>query len=101
MEFLKQLNEAGSLNFKPTKPVRELECGKKYPILKMYPVKTKFGRQVKVDLGEFECFLPQRFSKILTDDKIETLTKVGLVFKGLKKLANGREGADISIEPME
>lgn len=101
MEFLKELNEAGSLNFKQTKPIKELEIGKIYPIVKMFALKTKYGRQVKVDLGNFECFLPQRFSKILNDDKIAALTGVGLIFNGLKKLSNGREGADVNIQPLE
>lgn len=99
--FLKQLNEVGSLQFKPTKPIKDLEIGKVYAIVKMYTLKTKFGRQIKVDLGEFECFLPTRFSKMLTDEKVATLTNVGLVFNGMKQLANGREGADINIQPLD
>lgn len=99
--FLKELNVVGSLNFKITKPIKDLESGKVYPIVKMFAIKTKYGRQVKVDLGEMECFLPSRWSKMLTDEKISTLTNVGLVFNGIKKLSNGREGADINIQPLE
>lgn len=101
MDFLKELNEAGSLQFKDTKKINSLECGKPYPIKKIFSVKTKYGRQIKVDLGDFECFLPKRWAQLLTEEKISKMDKVCLIFEGMKKFANGNEGAEIKIVPLE
>lgn len=47
-------------------------------------VQTRFGPTIKADLGDKYIFLPQRFSKDMTEEKIAALNTIPqtLIFKG-------------------
>lgn len=62
----------------------ELPVGE-YGVSEFSLVHTKFGPKIKVDLGEQFVFLPNRFSKDMTEEQVSTLNSVPqtLIFSGI------------------
>lgn len=56
-----------------------------YPITEFALTETRFGPTVRVVIGEKFVYLPKRFSKDMTHEKIATLNTVPqiLIFKGI------------------
>lgn len=69
---------------KPLVSFSELPVGE-YVVLEFSFVQTKFGPKIKADLGERVVFLPSRFCKNMTAEKVATLNTIPqlLVFSGI------------------
>lgn len=95
MENLKALLNNCNLQYDFVK-CYELEQGKKYEVSVFKYVKTKYGKKVVVILdNKLQVFLPDRFLKEFTKEKIElynqkSKTKYNLIYNGEKKLNNGK-----------
>lgn len=75
---------------KPLVNFSDLPVGE-YPVLEFSLVeKTKYGPAIKVDLGDKVVFLPKRFSKDMTAEKVAALNTVPqiLIFQGIDYMRN-------------
>ena len=80
------LNKLGSLEQKPLISLKELEENTEYKILNMKRIKGKFGKCIFFECEEFKFYLPNRFTKQLTDKMLDDIVKDGVKIKytGLK-----------------
>lgn len=69
--------------YQPYKNFGDLEEGR-YTIYHFAISKTKRGKCVRIDLGKFYMFLPERFAEVLDEDKIDELNKSPkvMIYKG-------------------
>jgi len=58
-----------------TVSVSRLDIGKKYKVEKVKRVVTKYGEKILVDTEEFNIWLPDRFSTLLSDEDIGKINK--------------------------
>lgn len=88
MEAFVMLKKAASYN-KPLVSFSQLPVGE-YVVLEFSMVQTKFGPKIKLDLGDKVVFLPSRFSKDMTDEKLAALNTLPqmLVFSGIDSSRN-------------
>lgn len=72
MSFAKINIEA---HVKPYIKVYDLEVDRKYKIMDMYRTMTQFGIQVLVILENCKATLPERYSRIISDDEMAEIRK--------------------------
>lgn len=86
MSFAKVNIEAA---VKPFVKIYELDVDRKYRVLDMYKTMSPFGIQVLVILENCRASLPERYSRIISDDEMVTLQntirekEIYIVNKGL------------------
>lgn len=83
MESFALLKKAAAWN-KKLVSFTELPVGE-YVVSEFSLVQTKFGPKIKADLGDKFVFLPSRFSKDMTAEKVADLNAVPqmLIFSGI------------------
>lgn len=82
------LKKAASYS-KPLVNYSQLPVGE-YVVSEFSLVETRYGVQIKADLGDKVVFLPQRFVKDMTEEKVAALNTIPqiLVFSGLEYTRN-------------
>ena len=89
MAHLTILKNLGLLENIPVVKVSELVVDKKYPILQVKKVKTKYDQQLLATISDdgktIKIYLPQRFVKQLTSAILDTINKgyTTLIYKGV------------------
>ncbi len=71
-----ELNQIGKLennSWTPYRKLSELTVDKPYVITKISIVNGKYGRNIVAELEECKINLPNRFNKVLTEDKLQLL----------------------------
>lgn len=63
---------------KPTVNFNELPVGE-YPVTEFLLVQTRFGKTLKVDLGDKLIYLPTRFGVNMTDDRVVALNSLAQI----------------------
>lgn len=88
MEAFAMLKKAAGYS-KPLMTFSELPKGE-YVVTEFSLVQTKFGAKIRADLGDKIVFLPSRFSKDMTEEKVVSLNTVPqiLVFEGMDLTRN-------------
>ena len=97
MDTLKKLNALGTLQNTPTKRISELNVDQEYPVIEIKQLLTKHGNKILTtlidnDYDEFQIFLPDRFSKSISDKELKMLNKIQnlkLIYKGTKDCGKG------------
>jgi len=69
----------------PFKKLTELIPNQLYPIVKISIVNGKYGKNVVAELEDCKVSLPNRFTKVLTEEKLEVINKQTLKLKYLGK----------------
>lgn len=88
MEAFALLKKAAGYT-KPLFNYSKLPVGE-YVVTEFSLVETKYGLQIKADLGDKVVFLPKRFAKEMTEENVAALNTIPqiLVFSGLEYTSN-------------
>lgn len=97
MSFTKINIEA---HVKPYTKVYELEVEKKYKITDMYRTMTQFGVRVLVILENCKVTLPERYSRIISDDQMVETRKT-IQEKDVYLVSKGAAGTTTNLEFVE
>lgn len=83
MEAFALLKKAAACT-KPLVSFSHLPSGE-YVVTEFSLVQTKFGLKIKADLGDKIVFLPNRFSKDMTQEKVASLNTIPqiLIYSGM------------------
>lgn len=90
MEAFAMLKKAAGYS-KPLVNYSQLPVGE-YVVSEFSLVETKYGMQIKADLGDKVVFLPKRFTKDMTEEKVAALNTLPhiLIFSGLDSTRNNQ-----------
>lgn len=100
-QIVKDINATISSIRNHSKNLKELELNKKYVVVDLKSVKTRYGRSVLMTLHDpieditFNCFSTKRISNSLTEEVLEKMKnnekQLFLIFKGeIKPFANSQ-----------
>lgn len=86
--FLKKVNATGMVEQKPVLKICNMEVGKKFEILKLKNVNTRYGRSIVCETAEKSIFLPKRMVDVITEEEVNEINskqvKLSIVFEGFK-----------------
>lgn len=94
---LESLNKLAGLNFPKNISADELEIGKKYPLLSLKKINTKYGENVLAEIEKGVFFLPKRLSNHLSEEFCEQYepNKLLIIYGGKMTGIPGRKEANV------